>query len=384
MENRITGIRPEQRILEQLQSVLHGLMDIESIKIISQGEKPDVEFAGKIWDLEENGTFDQLIAEFEALGYTPLLTEQEGTHILRAAPVVADKRTGNPWVNIGLFLATLLSVILIGSQNEGGQPFRNPADFALGLPFAGTLLGILTVHELSHYFVGRKYGSPLSLPYFIPVPMASLSILGTMGAVIFQRSPMRSRRALFDIGIAGPIGGLIVAIPLLIIGLSLSTVEPLPVGAPYIMEGNSLLYFLAKWLVFGQPLPANGIDVMLHPVAFAAWAGLMVTGLNLFPVGQLDGGHVTYALWGRKAWRIARIFVTAMFIWGGIATLLLGNSGWVWLMWGLLGLTMNPRHPAPLDDVTPIDPVRRTVGWVMAVIFVLIVVPIPLTFILPS
>jgi membrane-associated protease RseP (regulator of RpoE activity) len=136
-------------------------------------------------------------------------------------------------------------------------------------------------------------------------------------------------------------------------------------------------------VIFGRPLPSGGVDVMLHPVAFAAWAGLLVTSLNLFPIGQLDGGHITYALWGRTAWVIAKVVVALIFAWG-LALILLGNpAGWTWFVWGLLGLFVGTRHPAPLDDITPLDRKRRVMGWIMTALFILTLVPIPLTIVNP-
>jgi len=199
-----------------------------------------------------------------------------------------------------------------------------------------------------------------------------------MGAVIVQKSPLLNRKAVFDLGISGPLGGLVVAIPLLILGLLLSKVEALPIGG-YTMEGNSILYYLMKWAIFGQPLPSGGVDVILHPIAFAAWAGLLVTGLNLLPVGQYDGGHVAYAMWGSKAWLVARVVVIAMFAWAAILLLTGHDIGMTWALLGFLGLTMGSRHPAPLDDVAPLDPTRKRIGWAVVILLILILVPIPLT-----
>ena len=381
MENKVREPVSEISTMERLEAALQDLVGIESIRIMREHNgHPAVEFVIDFQGRESGTVFAEISRRFETLGYTPTLRERDGQQVLQALPVVLDKKTGNPWVNVVLFVLTLLSVVFIGSMNEGGQPLNNPTDLVLGLPFAGTLLGILTAHELSHYFVGRRYGSPVSLPYFIPLP---LNILGTMGAVITQKGPMRSRKALFDIGIAGPIGGLIVAIPLLFLGLFLSEVQPLPQNQAYFLEGNSLLYFLAKFIVFGRPLPSGGVDVMLHPVAFAAWAGLMVTALNLFPVGQFDGGHVTYAMFGKAAWTIARVFVGMMITWGIVLNLRGNEAGWTWAVWGLLGMLMGPKHPAPLDNLTPLDATRRWIGWGMILLFILILVPVPLTIVTP-
>jgi membrane-associated protease RseP (regulator of RpoE activity) len=361
--------------LRSLQQALVGLMEVEAVRVLQGGERPAVEFVGKISG-DGEAAFDQILERFTALGYTPLLTQQDGSQVLQAVPGVPDGKTGDPRVNLVLFVLTAASVLFVGSYAGEGKPFN----WADGAAFAGTLLSILVVHEFSHYFVGRRYGSPLTLPYFIPLPLGGF---GTMGAVILQRAPMRSRKTLFDIGVAGPLGGLIVALPLLIIGLLLSKVQPLPVSEPYTMEGNSLLYLLIKLAIFKQILPSNGIDVMLHPMAMAAWAGLLVTALNLFPIGQLDGGHVTYALWGRKAWTIARGMVFAALMWGALLLVLGNPAGFTWLVWGGLGWFMGPQHPAPLNDITPLDPKRRLLGWITVGIFFLVLVPIPLVNVVP-
>jgi membrane-associated protease RseP (regulator of RpoE activity) len=203
---------------------------------------------------------------------------------------------------------------------------------------------------------------------------------------------MRSRKALFDIGIAGPLAGLVVAIPLLIIGLMFSQVGrpsdfiELQEGMAVTQEGNSLVYLAAKYAVFGRVLPdESGQDVWLSqpaspggPVAFAAWAGLLVTMFNLLPVGQLDGGHIAYALLGRRAWRLAYVMIGLI---GALVIFLLVNdspAAFTWLLWVVLMLVVQPRHPPPLNDVTPLDWRRKWLGVLMGVIFVLIYVPLPL------
>lgn len=190
---------------------------------------------------------------------------------------------------------------------------------------------------------------------------------------------MRDRKSLFDIGIAGPLGGLVVAIPLLILGLSLSTVQPPPPDLDVaLQEGNSLLYIGLKYLVFGELLPSNGRDVWIHPVAFAGWAGLLVTMINLIPVGQLDGGHVSYALLGRRAWSVGYALIAAMLGWGGFLLLRGNEAGGFWALWGLINLLLNRKHPPPLNDVTPVRSRRVLLGVVMLVIFVLLFMPSPL------
>ena len=388
-----TAHEPAQNttVIKELQEALSDLMIVEEITVLENKPRPMVRFGGRMVSNQDNGEFETLVERFKHLGYTPMLRIEDDQHIIQALPAVASEKTGKPWVNAVLFILTVISVLSLGALHEEVDLVADPLQIWRGWPFAITILGILTAHELSHYFVGLRYGSPTSLPYFIPLP---LSIIGTMGAVIVQRGPMRSRKALFDIGIAGPIGGLILAVPLLFIGLALSYVGTpqefmdLPAGEPIpvMQEGNSLLYMAAKYITHGQilPDPVTGRDVWLSPpspggsVAFAAWAGLLVTAFNLFPIGQLDGGHVAYALWGRKAWRLARIFVSLIFGWGLVLTMMGNQAGSTWLVWGGLSSLMGARHPPPLNDVTPLDGKRKLLGWAMIAVFAIIVIPVPL------
>jgi membrane-associated protease RseP (regulator of RpoE activity) len=337
-------------------------------------------------DTEE--AFEQISRRFADVGYTAWLRNwSEGGHEVLATKGTFEGRPGRIWVNVALFLATAISVLYIGALNALDPSMVESASGPMllilpliyiyrGIPFAATLLGILLAHELSHYFVGRLHGSPQSLPYFIPFPNL---LFGTMGAVIVQRKPMHNRRTLLDIGIAGPLGGLIVAIPLLIIGLALSNVGPPPPGITgAVQEGNSLLYAGIKYLLFGRFLPSGGEDVWLHPIAFAAWAGLFVTMLNLLPVGQLDGGHVLYALLGRRAQTLGYVLIGAMMAWGGWLAYTGNGAGGIWLMWGLLNMVLNRRHPLPLDSVTKLDWPRVVLGVCLMIIFVLLFMPAPL------
>ena len=262
-----------------------------------------------------------------------------------------------------------------------------------GLPFAATLMGILVCHEAGHYVVGRRHGVPVSLPYFIPLPPGIT--LGTMGAVIRMDRPISDRNALFDVGAAGPIAGLVIAIPLLVIGLALSKLGPPTPGR--VIEGNSILYAALKYAMFGQWLPGDGIDVELHPMGFAGWVGLLITMINLMPIGQLDGGHVARAALGEahERWS-ARLHVALPAI--GVAVglvmlaialdagkdltdaLLYASHGvGPWLLWALLLGVMRRQageyHP-PVGDV-PLDPARRRRAIGMLVVFVLIATPVP-------
>lgn len=279
-------------------------------------------------------------------------------------------------ISVGLFAACCVTTTLVG-----------------GPAFGATLMGILLCHEAGHYVVGRLHGEDVSLPYFIPMP--PFLTLGTLGAVIRMRSPIRDRRRLFDVGAAGPVAGMIVAVPLLAIGLSLSEVGPIPPDSS--IEGNSILYALLKFAVFGRWLPSDGIDVHLHPMALAGWVGLLVTMINLMPIGQLDGGHVARAVLGdaHEKWS-ARLHValpiigvvvgTSMFVvalragrdWVG--ALEYSSSGLIpWLMWtvllGWMRRSAGEYHPA-VDDV-PLDRKRRIAAVGMLLLFVLILTPVP-------
>jgi len=266
-------------------------------------------------------------------------------------------------VNIFLFFLTLATTILAGALQEGVNPLKNPEQIFRGIPFAFALMGILSAHELGHYLISRKHGLEVTLPYFIPAP----SLIGTFGAFIKMRSPVRDRRMLLDVGAAGPLVGAAVSIPFLILGLRLSEVKMVQ-GQMGATLGSSLLLSLMSRLVVG-PLPA-GYDIVIHPVGFAGWIGLLVTSLNLLPIGQLDGGHVAYALLGERQNKISRYVFLAL--------LVLGVIGWQgWLFWGLLLFIMGFRHPPPLDWSVTLDRKRKVIGWLTVAIFILTFIPVP-------
>lgn len=314
--------------------------------------------------------------------------DQGETREERASSVPPARRTlfASPWTNLVLFVLTVASTFFVGAElvEGAGGPLR-------GWVFAVPLLAILVTHEMGHFLQAKRHRVHASLPYFIPLPLPPL---GTLGAVIAMRGRIKSRDALFDIGASGPIAGMIVAIPVLAWGLHLSAVEPIPPHG--VDEGQSIFYLLMKRLVLG-PIP-SGHDVFLHPTAFAGWAGLFMTMLNLIPVGQLDGGHVAYSLFGPKqdsysrrirfsllgiaalvgawsafgAWRkheAARSIAAALF------------TGANWIVWFVL-LTVLVRasggkHP-PTDDER-LSPARRLAAWATLALFVLLFMPIPLS-----
>ncbi len=271
-----------------------------------------------------------------------------------------------------LFLATVFTTLWAGAYATRTDPrigtfaflMEHPGSLWKGIPFAATLLGILLTHEFGHYLYSRKHRVPATLPLFIPGPP---HFIGTFGAVIRMRGPILNRRALFDIGVAGPIAGFIVAIPALIVGLSLSKV--ITVNQTFgIQLGEPLILQFFSWLILG-PLPP-GYDVLLHPIGFAAWFGLFVTALNLLPIGQLDGGHVAFALWGSRQRKMALAIIPIL--------LVLGVIGWPgWFLWvGLAGL-VGVGHPPVEDPETALGRTRIWVGRAALIIFLLSFAPVP-------
>jgi len=317
--------------------------------------------------------------------------------------VRAPARTRFPTVHLLLFLATVASTLWSGFElavvQTGASPGARSAAEALrrvpeialaGLPFAGALVGILLLHEMGHYLLARRHRVDATLPFFIPAPGLGV---GTLGAVIRIRSLMPSRKAVLDIGVAGPLAGFVLAVPLLFWGYAHSPVADVqPAAAPI----PSALNYLRHWLghlpsptdgqsiTFGRSLvtlavlrlthpglPA-GAEVTEHPVAIAAWFGMLVTNLNLIPIGQLDGGHVLYALLGReRARRLSRLASWAL--------LLLGLTvSWSWLIWwGVTRLVVGNRHPPALDEA-PLDPGRRLVAVLGLLLFAATFMPVPL------
>lgn len=366
-----------------------------------------VRYRGRLRSEDSEAAYDQLAAQLKPLEITPLFRWDEGRHAVLLVPARQKPKPSNPWINLVMFILTLISVLFVGILNSTADQTTplpaNPLQAGLtligqGLPFALALLGILGSHELGHYLMGRRHGVQVTLPYFIPMPIPPF---GTLGAVINMKEIPKNRKQLLDIGLAGPFAGLIVGIPVLLLGLSLSKLDPIPLTIPQGMilqlEGNSILYLFLKFLVFGQllptpvsyagmpvwlywlryfftgqPAPLGALDVILHPVAFAAWGGIFVTALNLIPAGQLDGGHVLYVLFGRKnALRLIPFILVILavlgFFWPG------------WWLWAFIVLLVGRVHAEPLDQITPLDNRRRALAILALVIFVLVFIPIPLS-----
>jgi membrane-associated protease RseP (regulator of RpoE activity) len=295
------------------------------------------------------------------------------------SPAVVARRPQPVTRYIVLFLLTLLTTTYAGALHYASF-LVGFTDRTVDLPWTTLLLhgcwyslailAILGAHEFGHYFACRFYRVDASLPYFIPMP---LPLTGTLGAVIRIRQQIPGKQALFDIGIAGPIAGFVVAVPVLFIGMYLSKVVPLPEhlegGA---LLGEPLLYKIAEWTAFGSIRP--GYDVNLHPMAFAAWFGMLATALNLFPIGQLDGGHISYAVLGRRS-----TFVTFATVGCLVALGFISSSWWLWT-----GLTVTmliafgPRHPRTYDEEVPLDRTRMWLALFAAIMFILCFTPAPI------
>jgi hypothetical protein len=389
---------PEQDIVNSLVSLVFR---IDDVTLGGTGAEFLVRYRGQLL-MDSIEAFDQLTALLRPHQLMALFRKDDnGGHIILLMPSLPDPKPSNIWINIGLFVLTVISVVWTGMTYTDPAQLAGTVDGSMrflwlsflygGLPFAVSLLGILLAHEFGHYLMTRRHNTAATLPYFIPFP----TLLGTMGAVIVWKELPRNKRILFDVGITGPLAGLVVAIPVVLIGLMGSKTGPVLPSPGGFIEGNSLLYLLAKFAVFGQflpapasygslspvlywlkffftgqPLPVGGTDVFISPVAMAGWAGLLVTSLNLIPAGQLDGGHVMYVLFGKKLKYALPVIIGLMcilaFFWSG------------WWLWVALLLFLGRRSADPLDQITELDPGRRALAYFMILVFLLVFIPVPL------
>ena len=390
------------------------------VEDVTAGEPKEwiARYRGHLLDDDESlAAYDQLADAMRPYNLTPLFRKEQGGAqliYLVQSPTV-PKLSSNLLLNIVLFVLTILSMMVTRAEAPPGPIPDNDASILLllfqnilsGWPFALSMMGILFAHEMGHYIMCRYYRVPATLPFFIPAPF--ISPLGTLGAFIAMRGIPKNKRVLFDVGVAGPLAGLVIAIPVLFIGLSLShldTIQPPPPGTMSLLEGNSLFYLFSKYVMFGkllpepadlnglspvaywllyfftaQPIPFNGLDVQIDNVALAGWAGLLVTALNLVPVGTLDGGHVAYGLFGEKARRIFPVAIGALIALSflpSLLTLSIGAFNFSWLLWVFILFWLGNVRTQPLDDITPLDGKRRALGFFMLVLFVLLFTPIPM------
>jgi membrane-associated protease RseP (regulator of RpoE activity) len=282
------------------------------------------------------------------------------------------------WLHWLLFVLTFVSTTVVGALTWGGISEENlhlglvdlltDAHFlSVGLQFSVPLLIILTCHELGHYVAARRHGLTATPPFFIPFPIPFLGI-GTLGAVIRIKDAIRDKRQLLDVGAAGPIAGFIALVPFLAYGIAASSIGAAPAGSTYLEFAEPLIYRVLESAV--RPDLGGDATLWLHPTGVAAWFGILVTLLNLLPFAQLDGGHITYALFGawhrRLAWPLVGVLAALGFLWPG------------WWLWVVIAIILRPQHPRIWDEARPLDPKRRLVAWIAIAIFVLCFMAIPI------
>jgi membrane-associated protease RseP (regulator of RpoE activity) len=350
--------------------------------------------------------YDLLSASLKEYHLTPLFTTENGQQLILLVPELPIAKKPKNWINLLMFILTLLSVIVSGGLFSADASLPTDAWQLIvylvkhGWPFAISLIAILGTHELGHYFAGKAHGVQVTLPFFIPLPLTQL---GTMGAFISMKSAPKNKRDLMDIAVAGPLAGFVVSLIVLWIGLGQSTLNTIPAALPegivYQMEGNSILYLLMKFLHFGKLLPepvsTNGFPLLLHwlkyfftghpsplgsldvtisSVAWAGWVGLLITSLNLIPAGQLDGGHIFQLLFGQKNARRALPFIVVL-----LGILGLAWSGW-WL-WAAIVFLLGRSYAQTMDQITELDTKRKVLGWLAIFVFVICFIPVPLMII---
>jgi len=270
-------------------------------------------------------------------------------------------------LHIVLFFLTFITTLIAGAMLNGVIPWETPEKIYRGLPFSITLLLILLTHEFSHYFISRRHNVSVTLPYFIPAP----SIIGTFGAIIKMKPPILDRRSLIDIGASGPIGGFIVAVIAVIIGLHYSEIkhiEEIHKMEGGISLGSSILFHLLTKIALH--IESEKYEIILHPIAFAGWIGLLVTSLNLLPIGQLDGGHIIYALFGEKHELISKGAIPILIVLGALYW-----SGWI--IWAVLMLLLGYRHPPVVYPMIQVDKKRKIIGCISFIIFIITFTPMP-------
>lgn len=395
--------------LERAEAAVRRIFAIDDATLGDERSKFLVRYRGHLITDDSAAAYDRLAGEVKPLGLTPMFRkDDDGWQSIILVTGITPPKPSNPRVNLIFFILTLISIWFTGGimsvESLSSNWLDNIYQFIVkGWPFAVSMIAILASHEFGHYLAGRYHKVHVTLPYFLPLPYP-FSPFGTLGAFINMKELPKNRRVLLDIGLAGPLAGLLVAIPVLLIGLSMSSLQPLP-AAPLgnnlnqtQLEGNSILYLLSKFAVFGQllpaplsygglsqigywlrylftgmPLPYGGLDVILDPVAWAGWGGILITALNLIPAGQLDGGHVMYTLFGHKTARRALPVIMAVLI-------LLGFVWRGWWLWAALIFLLGRVYAEPLDTITPLDGKRKVLAILALIIFLLVFTPVPMTY----
>lgn len=346
-------------------------------------------------NLSANKAYDLINDPIEAHGYTLYMQRLHSHDDIMIAPGVIESRRFSPpwWLHMVLLAATMLTTLFaaallygytvesieaaINDQNRVTllQIYRRANDFAWPLLF------ILGLHEMGHYIAARLHKVKVTLPFFIPLPLAGS--LGTLGAVIFIKSPFRNRKQLFDVGIAGPLAGLVAAIPIFIYGLDVRPDIPL-FPRNWLAQFNAVsvppfLEFVASFVRTDSQLERIDANIFFnHPTALAAWFGVLLTSLNLLPMGQFDGGHVAFAMFGRRiAWPLATFTALACFSLGVSGILGISTAWPIWFIWPLFAMFTGLRHPPPHDDITPIGWPRMVIGLITFALLLTMIVIAP-------
>jgi membrane-associated protease RseP (regulator of RpoE activity) len=319
---------------------------------------------GRVLEPKEKNinSLKEVISQF---GYLPFFRKEGEKEVIQLVSFYLPQKEKTEYLLPAiLFLLTLFSTIFIGSLNRGGNPFISPKDLLLGLPFSFSLLLILGGHELGHYLTARRHGVSATLPHFLPIPHP---LIGTMGAFIRIKSVIPSRKALIEVGLSGPLIGFLLAIPITIFGLAhsqLVSYEELKGG---IGLGSSLLFSLLSRIFF--PRVPEGKDILLHPMAFAGWLGFFVTAMNLLPLGQLDGGHIAYAVFYERT-KIVRAIIVLILA-------LLGLRWPGWYFWLILVFLFGFRHPPVQDEIIGLRRREKLLALLGLIIFLLSFTPFP-------
>lgn len=379
---------PKAIRLQQLQQRFRDLVQyVMTIREEKQADTPHgavFAFRGQLLR-PADALYPELHEAIAAQGFTLYLQQVEQLdEILIIEGILEGRNIRAPWwFHLGLLVATIMTTLWMAAMLNGytvesirqavadGNRLLLLQIYRQARQFAFPLLFILGVHEMGHYVAARWHGVKVTLPFFIPLPL--FGSLGTLGAVIFIKSPFRNRKQLFDVGIAGPLAGLLVAIPIFLYGLEQSSPYSL-IPREWLQAFNRVsvppfLEFIAGFVRTDAQVANLDRSVFYnHPIALAAWFGILLTSLNLLPMGQFDGGHVAFAVFGRRiAWPLA--MVTALGCVGVGISSILGSQAWpIWFIWPLFAYFSGLRHPPPHDDITPIGPLRRVLGVVVLLI----------------
>lgn len=362
-------------------------------QVVGQHFQPDfwARMQGKVLYRSEEGLvspaeIEYIKSELLGNGFYPHVERKNGEVLLFVLPQEQTKKTTKLWLNILLFVVTIFTTMTAGAMLAGKDFFQDFSLIIYGWKYSFAVLAILTSHEMGHYIAARWHKIRVTLPYYIPLFLPGFHF-GTMGAFIKLKSPIPNRKGLLDVGVAGPLAGFVFSLIFLSVGFAtlpsfegivayVETIHPWNMqGGVNIILGKSLLFSFFNDVIGGGRLPMN--EVYHFPFIFAGWIGILVTAINLIPIGQLDGGHILYSLIGRNARRIGLIAFFALFILN-IYLLVEFMSG-IWVLWIILILILiRFRHPPTMDDAIELTPLRRFLGWLCIFIFAICFIPMPL------